>query len=499
MARAAALVAALAALVASADSPLTSIDFTPSYADLPSVIDAKAKQILTPQTLDFLLSDAPNDQKAATINALGWTGNGNAAVFLKGLLSRRHLESIELNAMSASDAFVLGYLRAMDDYLELTPVKPGGKGVAGRRPIELLEYAVIRLPSDFAVHYVTAMVRAQKTMANASKWCEVFTGPQRVLQQFPPASRNLKPGAVEAAIGYLKMYEESCPTSKAGLAKAREELNQIYAVVRLGTQIVTGTQGGVVVWDPETKRRVATQEEFICNRVVVFNGAAWAGCDKHVYRWDGKAFKAYLANKFDDAEYYAPMLGPGGVLWVRYRDKLYVYEPSGDTFNMIRSPWPGDPYDVFVTRMGEVWWIDFLNSIHTAKKTWQLKTTEYPGRDPRRFREDATGALWVEDFESGAFRLGGEGTFVREPGVESQVTGVAFDLSHELLFLLQYRKGLVLRQNGRTVQTVDLHELDYMRDLMIEPTGDIWVGGWNQLLRLREQEGRWVKDSFRAE
>ena len=434
------------------------------------------------------------------MTALGWEGT-NASAFLEALSRARRFdpEALELKSAAPADAFVLGYLRAMEDYLELTPIR-AGKGLAGRKPIELLEFAARGLPDDFAVQFVTAMVRAQKTMGNADQWCEVFKGPQKVLEQFPVPKRNLRPGAVEAAMGYLSGYEESCPASKVAISKKQEELNQIYAIAKLGTQIVAGTQGGVVVWQPDSHQPVAIQDEFICGHVVVWEGAAWAGCDKHVFRWDGHTFKSYLSNAANDSEYYAPMLGTDGKLWVRYGKKTLAYEKAVDRFVEFQAPWKAtSPYDAQVTRTGTVWWIDFLNSIHSGGRTYRLKSAEYPGRDPRRFREDSSGALWVEDFESGLFRLNSEGTFVREPGVESQASGVALELNHEQLFLLHYRKGLVIRQSGTTLQTIDLSELEFMRDLFLDRDGDVWVGGWNRLLRLREENGKWTKDVYRVE
>lgn len=487
------------ALEARADSPLTSIDFTPAYADLTVVRDAKRHPRLKPAATQFLLSDAPSDQKAAVVNALGWESNGNAQVFLTALLQRHHSETIELEALSASEAFVLGYLEAMEDYLELKPLAAKGAGVRGRTPLELLDFAAQGLPDDFAVQFVRALVQAQKTMRREDQWCEVFKGPHRVLEQFPPPRRNLKPGAVEAAVGYLSGYEESCPASTVAISKKREELNQLYAVAKLGTQIVVGTQGGIVVWQPGSRTPVAIQEEFICGHVVIWEGAAWAGCDQQVFRWDGKTFKSYLGNKAKDAEYYAPMLGTDGKLWVRYGAKTFAFNRSTDRFEAFRAPWQAGPYDALVTRTGVVWWIDFLKAVHAGPKTFRLQSAEYPGRDPRRIREDPTGALWVEDFESGLFRLNSEGTFVKDPLIDSQVTGVAVDLNQERLFALHYRNGLTIRPSGRTVQTVELKELDYMRDLLLTPEGELWIAGWTRLLRLREEHGAWTKESYRIE
>jgi hypothetical protein len=492
------LAAAAFSLVAHADSPLTSIDLFASYSDVPAVKEAQQWHKAGGAVLAFLLSDSPTDQKAAVVSALGWNFNGqqNATLFLQGLAKSRNLdpETLELKDLSPSERFVAGYLVAMDDYLELKPLRPGGRGVWGKKPGDLLDSAAAALPDDFAVQYVRALVRAQKAMDKA--WCEVFTGPKAVTDRFPPERRNLRPGAVAAAQEYLGLYEENCPGSKAASTKQRDELNQIYALAKLGSQIVAGTQAGVVVWDPDRPAPVATFPEFICGHVVVWGNAAWAGCDKQVVRWDGQAFKSYLKNDANDATYFAPMLGPEGSLWVRYGAQTWAFDKERGSFRQVKAPWTGSPYDALVAKDGEVWWIDFLAAVRTPQRTLKVKGAEYPGKDPRHFSEDAAGALWVEDFESGFLRLDkANGKFVKEPGVDKQGSGVAFDLDHERLFLLHYRNGLTITQNGHVLQTIDLHELEYMRTMLFDH-GEVWIGGWNQLLRLRERDGQWVREPY---
>ena len=87
---------------------------------------------------------------------------------------------------------------------------------------------------------------------------------------------------------------------------------------------------------------------------------------------------------------------------------------------------------------------------------------------------------------------------MQEPGIESRASGVAFDLRHERLFLLHYRQGLTVTLNHRAVASIDLSALQYMRDLMLDQAGDVWVAGWTELLRLREQDGNWNRTSYRV-
>jgi hypothetical protein len=194
------------------DSPLTSIDLAPAYPDVPAVREAAKTHFAAGIVLDALLSTAPNDHKAAVVNALGWSPSGqkNAVAFLEAIarakvLDRKHLE---LKDLSPAERFVAGYLIAMDDYLELRPIEAGADGVVGMKPVDLLESAARALPNDFAVQYVHALVRAQLAMSGS--WCSVFQIPRAVVERFPKAKRNLRPSALKAAEAYLSAYAEDC-------------------------------------------------------------------------------------------------------------------------------------------------------------------------------------------------------------------------------------------------------------------------------------------------
>jgi len=488
--------ALFAAGLALADSPLTSTDFATAYRELPMVkaaLDAKGP---TPEVLQFLVSDAPNDQKLAVANALGW-GKGNAAGFLNAVAAARHLdpEHLQVKDLTASQLFVAGYLAALDDYLELKAPRADGAGLWREAPQKLLDRAAKALPDDFAVQYARALVQAQAVMDRS--WCEVFRIPQAVVARFPPARRNLRPGALESAQGYLAGYEEECPGSKAAAQKSREELNQIYSLAKLGTQVVAGTQAGVVVWEADRPDApVAIRPGFICN-VLGWGADVWAGCEKEVVRWNGHEFTSYLPRSANPtAEYYAPMRGAGGQLWVRLGSQLYAYDAGADRFAAVKAPWSGSPYSALVRRNGEVWWVDFLRALRGQGRTLALSSDAYPGRDPRQLVEGADGTLWVEDFESGLLRLDPTtGKFVREDPTP-KCTGVGRD-ARGRLWVLHYTTDATVTRPGGEPQKVDLRELQYLRDLLIDGH-DTWIAGWNQLLRLREDGETFGRQSFRV-
>lgn len=496
-ARALAVGVVAVASVALADSPLTSTDFATGYKDVQAVVRASAN---AEAAYAFLQSPAPNDQKLAVANALGWQGD-TATGFFTAVARAKDLAPTQLamSDLSPSELFVGGYLIAMSNYLDLKPLQPGAKGVWGRKPLELLDKAAAALPDDFAVQYARALVQAQRAMDK--DWCEVFRIPAAVVKAFPPAKRNLRPGALESAQGYLAVYEESCAGSKAQQRVKREELNQIYTLSKLGKQVVAGTQGGVVVWDPDQPKPVAIREGFICRGVTAKtpNEAAWIGCEKELVRWDGRAFTSFLPRTQgkNENDYYEPAVGPNGQLWVRLGAKAWTWNEQAQRFDSVTPPWPArSVYDVRYVR-GAWWWVDFMNAVHAGERTFALRSTEYPGSDPRSLRVDEQGTPWVMDFEAGLYRWEKD-RFVRHAGIDAKASGVAYDAERKRRWMLHYTNGLVLEREGAALEKIDLRELQYMRDLLLDANGDVWVGGWTELVRVRPDGPTWVKQRFRV-
>lgn len=483
----------LVSVVAFADSPLTSIDFSTAYRELPAVQSAKQGNVEAAYA--YLASTADNGSKLAVANALGWQGDF-ATGFFEFLAAQRHVSPKTLDArdLDASQRFVAGFLVASASYLDLKPLDPRGQGVWRMKGVELLQQAAKELPNDFAVQYALALVQAQATMSNAKAWCQVFRGPDAVLQRFPTAQRNLRPGAVESAQGYLNSYEEYCPTSSAAKRKQIDELNQIYTLSRVGRQIVAGAQGGIVVWDPELPKPVAVREGFIC-RGVEWKGSAWVGCESDVVRWDGTKFTSFLGTKQKGvAVYYEPMRGPDGSLWVRRGKQTWAWDEQAARFVTVTPPWKTDVYDAHFAK-GRWFWVEFLRGVHTSERTFALKSPEYPGTDPRMFTEDETGAVWVQDFESGLFLFDGV-RFVKVPGIDAKASGVAVDVERKRTWMLHYTDGLTLVHDGGKTERIALQELENMRALLLDTNGDVWVSGWTQLVRVRPDGPTWVKQRF---
>lgn len=274
--------------IARADSPLTSTPIAEAYGDIPAVSLARQNAIASKSVLQFLRSDAPTDQKAAVVNALGWDINGkdNGDRFVAELAAAKGiaLNDLQLKDLSPSDRFVLGYLLAMDDYFDLSPLRPGANDdLWGATPLDLLSQAAYALPQDFTVQFVRAIVEVQPYLQQS--WCAVYLTPQGVLERFPAAQRNLRSQAVQVAMDYLKSYAESCeksPYQAANTTPTAPELNQIYQVGKFQDAIVTANQGGVVLWNPRSRQPITVRQEPLCTTLQVWGDRLWVGCQQRI-------------------------------------------------------------------------------------------------------------------------------------------------------------------------------------------------------------------------
>lgn len=198
-----------------ADSPLTSTDIASAYEDMLIVSRAKSQKKLDGEVLNFLLSDASLDEKAAVINALGWNFDrqNNGYLFLEGLANSKGLsvKDMSLQNLSYSDRFVLGYLLAMDDYFHVSPIdKNSDVPLFKVTPLELLNSVALELPDNFTAHFIRALVEAQVNFDDAENWCNVYQVHQLVLNRFASDKRNLRASAVENVMGYINLYRDYC-------------------------------------------------------------------------------------------------------------------------------------------------------------------------------------------------------------------------------------------------------------------------------------------------
>jgi hypothetical protein len=275
-------------------------------------------------------------------------------------------------------------------------------------------------------------------------------------------------------------------------------LNQIYQVLRVGPHILTATQGGAALWRPEqVAAPVAVARAGICAYAVTRSGQAWVGCNDKLLHYDGAAFSVLASTSPDDAEGYRPILTPDGDVVVYRADSAWRVQGRA-LVPLHAAPADVGAYHSLIRANGERWAVDLMEGLRTPRGYWRVGSVEYPGRDPRRLYEDASGRLWVEDFERGAFVLKEDGAaFVHQEGLETRCAGVAPDEGRGRLWLLHYREGLRLVSGGEVAARVDLSELGYMRALALDPDGSLWVAGWGQLAHVTERlDGTWQVQAY---
>lgn len=284
------------------------------------------------------------------------------------------------------------------------------------------------------------------------------------------------------------------------LQRIDPRFNQIYRVTRYRQWIVTGTQAGLVFWNTNTGQPDHVHKAFISNSLLVDGNHLWAGTYRTVLRFDGLRHKVYVRNS--NARGHAVFRGPNGAMWARQGAQYWRYDAQRDQLTAARMPWlPGRAYAVATTPDRAVWSIDFMASIRRyhngATKTYRLKSPEYPGRDPRSFHVAANGELWVSDFGTGFYRYDpNNDRFVRDPTVADKGAGIAVDTQNGRLWLGHYTRGVYLQRPLKPARFFAFPGLGYMRDLHADANGDLWVAGWNALVRLHRQSGTWKREQF---
>lgn len=154
------LVVMLPAPKAFADSPITSTAFFQAYMDEPMVAAADEAGQVTQELAAYLADqDAPLDRRAAVINAIGWEAEGSGRVesyarFTYG----ESFSEIDVTLLRGDELFVIGYLLAMDDYIETTASE------------ELLLGAKRTMPESFTAAMIHALVVSQRQMLSGGDW-----------------------------------------------------------------------------------------------------------------------------------------------------------------------------------------------------------------------------------------------------------------------------------------------------------------------------------------
>ncbi len=180
-----------------ADSPVTSTPFYAAYYDYDIVKKAATSGKIDQEIATYLSgANNPTDVKAAVINALGWgiDGKNNAELYTQ-LVYGKALKDLDTASLSGDQLFVIGYLRALDDYFE---VKQAG---------ELLDKAEQKVPDSLTVALVTSLIKAQSYMDD-DHWSQIWAVTEKVLE-----NKNLKNDmrieAKRIIVDYMSLYYDT--------------------------------------------------------------------------------------------------------------------------------------------------------------------------------------------------------------------------------------------------------------------------------------------------
>lgn len=185
----------------SADSPLTSTDFSIAYLDEPIVIKAgEAEGILSHELMNFL-SDEKNaiDIKMAVINKLSWSidGKSNSAIYFDYLKKLRGYknESDFIKKGKGDDLLCMAYLKALDNYFDVSDA------------VKYADAALKKNKKSYTVNIVVALIKAQKEFDK--NWCNVFKMTDNVRKN-NSLKIDMREEAMEIIFQYMDIYSSEC-------------------------------------------------------------------------------------------------------------------------------------------------------------------------------------------------------------------------------------------------------------------------------------------------
>jgi hypothetical protein len=141
----------------------------------------------------------------AIINAMGWTfeGQSNAAIYMDFYMADHDKAVVDSDYMSGEELIMLAYLVSMDDYFSMSPIDAGAEGVLGMTGVELAHEAADRVPDDFTVRMMSALILAQEAMDY--DWGYVFEICDFVMKE--ALVRNMRDGAIDIIMDYIGLYQ----------------------------------------------------------------------------------------------------------------------------------------------------------------------------------------------------------------------------------------------------------------------------------------------------
>jgi hypothetical protein len=197
------LILALAATTMWADSPLTSTQFWQIY-NFPCdtltfpIYQHFDKYGWSPEVKDDLCSpEISIEQRLCLVNLVGWNFNGQdhfeelVTYYMgKNNYKDRKLAFREMDGLMLS---VFAYVKAMDDYFDVTEAR------------KLSKEAVERAPNSRAVAMIDALIAAQ--IAMDSNWGKVYRVCQQVVDN-KSLDKDFSDAAIYGIMEYINLYAE---------------------------------------------------------------------------------------------------------------------------------------------------------------------------------------------------------------------------------------------------------------------------------------------------
>jgi hypothetical protein len=179
---------------ARADSPLTSTPISDAYTDLSIVVKAQKTSKMTKQFAKFLHSSKNDiDEKAALINAIGWSfeGESNAELYSKYIFGKKP-DELTLSSLNGDDLFCIGYLQALDDYFQ------------PEKSLPYFEEAEKKNSTSLTVSLIYTLAKAQNIMSG--DWCKIWEMTYQVLND-KSLYRDLREEAIKIIKDYMILYK----------------------------------------------------------------------------------------------------------------------------------------------------------------------------------------------------------------------------------------------------------------------------------------------------
>lgn len=187
----------MTAVLAFADSPLTSCEFYSRYYTVPMVKTAAKATSITQPIMNYLANKAnPIAARVAVVNALGWDSDGsdNADKFFK-MLKSKYGVSTEDELAAKTDAGTLityAYLKAMSHYDDVWKAK------------QLADKAVEKdTGKSLTIRLIAAIIRGQYYMDD--DWSKVYRVAADVIND-SSLKKDMKQEAVDDIWKYMKLY-----------------------------------------------------------------------------------------------------------------------------------------------------------------------------------------------------------------------------------------------------------------------------------------------------